>query len=122
MPLFKPKSKNLVPAAAQLSERLPRTLRRHRFMKAWMAFTGEDPLQLVRIREQFFGYADMRDGFMRLIVIEGDFEREFFPMANALLEQGSSELWMHSATRFVFARSSSSPRTKSHLEEPDQMQ
>jgi FkbM family methyltransferase len=82
------KAKTLIPTAAQLFERLPRTLRRHRLMKAWMALTGEDPLQLVRIRGQFFGYADMRDGFLRLIVIDGDFEQEFFAMADALLSNG----------------------------------
>jgi len=80
--------KTLLPTAAQLFERLPRTLRRHRLMKAWMTLTGENPLQLVRIRDRSFGYADMSDGFMRLIVIEGDFEREFFAMADALLANG----------------------------------
>jgi len=69
-------------------ERLPRPLRRHRLMKAWMAITGENPLQLVRIRGQYFGYADMSDGFLRLIVIDGDFEREFFGVADALLSEG----------------------------------
>jgi FkbM family methyltransferase len=82
------KSNRLIPTAAQLFERLPRTLRRHRLMKAWMALTGEDPLQLVRIRDRVFGYADMNDGFLRLIVIDGDFEREFFAVADALLGSG----------------------------------
>jgi FkbM family methyltransferase len=77
-----------LPTAAQLFERLPRTLRRHRLMKAWMALTGENPLQLVRIRDHSFGYADMRDGFLRLIVIDGDFERDFFAMADAFLSKG----------------------------------
>ncbi len=57
-------------------------------MKTWMALTGENPVQLVRIRDQSFGYADMSDGFLRLIVIDGDFEREFFTLADALLENG----------------------------------
>ena len=83
-----PKSKNLIPTAAQLFERLPRTLRRHRLMKAWMTLTREDPRQLVRIRDQSFGYADMSDGFLRLIVIEGDFEREFFAIADECLGNG----------------------------------
>jgi FkbM family methyltransferase len=82
------KSNCLIPTAAQLFERLPRTLRRHRLMKAWMALTGEDPLQLVRIRDGFFGYADMNDGFLRLIVIDGNFEREFFALADSLLSSG----------------------------------
>ena len=79
---------SFVPTAAQIFERLPRTLRRHRLMKAWMALTGESPLQLVRIRDRHFGYADMSDGFLRLIVIDGDFEREFFALADALLDRG----------------------------------
>jgi FkbM family methyltransferase len=57
-------------------------------MKAWMMVTGEDPLQLVRIRDRFFGYADLNDGFLRLIVIDGNFEREFFALADALLGRG----------------------------------
>jgi FkbM family methyltransferase len=57
-------------------------------MKAWMALTGEDPVQLVRIRDQSFGYADMSDGFLRLIVIDGDFEWEFFAIADSLLSSG----------------------------------
>lgn len=77
-----------VPTAAQLFECLPRTLRRHRLMKAWMALTGESPLQLVRIRDQSLGYADMSDGFLRLIVIDGGFECEFFAMADAFLDDG----------------------------------
>ncbi len=82
----------LLPTAAQLFERLPRTLRRHRLMRVWMALTGENPLQLVRIRDQSLGYADMSDGFLRLIVIEGGFEREFFTMADALLKNGGTFL------------------------------
>ncbi|MFZ3308050.1 MAG: FkbM family methyltransferase [Xanthobacteraceae bacterium] len=85
---FSPRGNGLLPTAAQLFERLPRTLRRHRLMKAYMALTGESPLQLVRIRDRHFGYADMSDGFLRLIVIDGDFEREFFALADALLARG----------------------------------
>jgi FkbM family methyltransferase len=81
-------NESMLPTAAQLFERLPRPLRRHRLMKAWMALTRENPLQLVRIRDESFGYADMSDGFLRLIVIDGDFEHEFFAMADALLERG----------------------------------
>lgn len=57
-------------------------------MSAWMRLTGEDPLQLVRIRGSSFGYADLADGFLRLIVIEGNFERDFFQIADALLAEG----------------------------------
>jgi len=80
--------KSVLPTAAQLFERLPRTLRRHKLMRAWMAVTGENPFQLVRIRDQSFGYADMSDGFLRLIVIDGDFERDFFALADAFLADG----------------------------------
>lgn len=79
---------SVLPTASTLFERLPRTLRRHRLMKAWMSITGEEPLQLVRIRDDFFGYADMNDGFLRLIVIDGDFEREFFALADTFLSEG----------------------------------
>ena len=78
----------MLPTAAMLFEKLPRMLRRHRLMTAWMKFTGEDPVQLVRIRDDLFGYADMSDGFLRLIVIEGDFEWEFFALADAFLAEG----------------------------------
>ena len=60
-------------------------LRRHRLMKAWMRLTREDPLQLVRIRDDAFGYADLSDGFLRLIVIDGAFDEDFFRIADALL-------------------------------------
>jgi FkbM family methyltransferase len=53
-----------------------------------MRLTGEPPLQLVRIRDNSFGYADMSDGFLRLIVIEQGFERDFFEIADALLADG----------------------------------
>src|SRR5580704_17621616 len=78
----------MLPKAATLFEKLPRTLRRHRLMTAWMRLTGEDPLQLVRIRDDSFGYADMSDGFLRLIVIDGGFEADFFRLADSLLEPG----------------------------------
>jgi FkbM family methyltransferase len=76
------------PTAAGLFDRLPRYLRRHKLMKVWMGLTGEDPVQLVRIRDDAFGYADMSDGFLRLVVIEGHYEKEFFRVADELLSQG----------------------------------
>ena len=79
-----------LPTAAALTEKLPRPLRRHRLMTAWMRLTGEDPLQLVRIRDGAFGYADMRDGFLRLIPIEGDYDHDFFRIADALLAAGGT--------------------------------
>jgi FkbM family methyltransferase len=63
-------------------------LRRHRLMSGWMRLTGEDPVQLVRIRGDARGFADLSDGFLRLIVIEGDFESDFFRIADALLQGG----------------------------------
>lgn len=57
-----------------------------------MWLTREDPLQLVRIRDDAFGYADLSDGFLRLIVIEGEFETDFFRLADQLLEEGGEFL------------------------------
>jgi FkbM family methyltransferase len=79
-----------LPTAATLVEKLPRVMRRHRLMTTWMRLTGEDPLQLVRIRDDSFGYADMSDGFLRLIVIDGGFESDFFRIADSLLAGGGT--------------------------------
>ena len=57
-------------------------------MRGWMWLTGEATLQLVRIREDTFGYADLSDGFLRLIVIEGQYEKDFFRIGDALLQEG----------------------------------
>ncbi|HXQ16713.1 MAG TPA: FkbM family methyltransferase [Caulobacteraceae bacterium] len=78
----------MLPTAAALTRRLPRPLRRHRLMTTWMRLTGEDPLQLVRIREGAVGYADMSDGFLRLIVIDGGYDDDFFRLADSLLAEG----------------------------------
>lgn len=78
----------LLPTAAALIEKLPRPLRRHRLMTGWMRLTGEDPVQLVRIRDDAFAYADMSDGFLRLIPIDGAYDHDFFRIADALLERG----------------------------------
>lgn len=80
----------MFPTAARVFERLPRYLRRHRLMAAWMKLTGETPLQLVRIRDEHFGYADMSDGFLRLIVIDHGFERDFFDLADRIMAQGGT--------------------------------
>lgn len=82
----------MLPTAATLVEKLPRPLRRHRLMSAWMALTGEAPLQLVRIRDNHFGYADMSDGFLRLIVIDQGYEADFFALADRLFERGGTFL------------------------------
>ena len=57
-------------------------------MTGWMRLTGEDPVQLVRIRDDAFGYADMSDGFLRLIPIEGGYDQDFFRIADQLLSEG----------------------------------
>jgi FkbM family methyltransferase len=61
-------------------------------MTGWMRLTGEDPVQLVRIRDDAFGYADMSDGFLRLIVIDGAYDDDFFRIADALLANGGEFL------------------------------
>jgi FkbM family methyltransferase len=90
-------------------------------MKAWMRLTGEDPLQLVRIRDDAFAYADLRDGFLRLIVIDGDFETDFFRIADALLEAGGEFMDVganHGLLSFGIARRSGG-RVRFHLFEPN---
>lgn len=89
-------------------------------MTAWMRLTGEDPLQLVRIRGDAYGYADMSDGFLRLIVIEGDYEKDFFRIADALLQDGGEFLDVganHGLLSFGLARKF--PRARFHLFEPN---
>jgi FkbM family methyltransferase len=53
-----------------------------------MGMTRENPVQPIRIRDSAFGYADLSDGFIRLIVINGNFETEFFRVADTLLRDG----------------------------------
>lgn len=55
-----------------------------------MTLTGEAPLQLVRIRDEYFGYADMSDGFLRLIVIDQGFEEDFFDLADRIMARGGT--------------------------------
>jgi FkbM family methyltransferase len=111
----------VIPTAAALFERLPRALRRHRLMTAWIQMTGESPLQLVRIRDQSFGYADLTDGFLRLIVIDGDFEKEFFYLADAFLASGGAFLDVganHGLLSFGLAHRHAAT-TQFHLFEPN---
>ncbi len=61
-------------------------------MTGWMKLTGEPALQLVRIRDDIFGYADMRDKFLRLIVIDQGFEKDFFTIADAIFSEGGTFL------------------------------
>ena len=111
----------MIPTAAGLFEKVPRILRRHSLMKAWMRLTREDPLQLVHIRDNARGYADMSDGFLRLIVIEGDYEKDFFRIADALLEEGGEFLDVganHGLLSFGLARKLDQ-RVRFHLFEPN---
>lgn len=86
-----------------------------------MWLTREDPLQLVRIRDQAFAYADLTDGFLRLIVIEGEFEKDFFRIGDALL-QGGGEFFdvgaNHGLLSFGMARRFDDP-VHFHLFEPN---
>ena len=89
-------------------------------MTAWMRFTGEDPLQLVRIRGDAHGYADMSDGFLRLIVIEGDYEKDFFRIADALLQDGGEFLDVGANHGLLsFGLAPKFPRVRFHLFEPN---
>jgi FkbM family methyltransferase len=78
----------MLPTAAQVVEKLPRFFRRHKVMTGWMKLTGESPVQLVRIRDNYFGYADLSDGFLRMIIIDQGFEADFFAIADAILAGG----------------------------------
>jgi hypothetical protein len=78
----------MIPTAAALFAKLPRFLRRHRLMTAWMSLTGEDPVQLVRIRDASLAYADLSDGFMRLLVINYPPFPDFFHIADLLSHDG----------------------------------
>jgi FkbM family methyltransferase len=50
-----------------------------------MRITLEDPIQLIRVLDRVQGYADLREGMLRLIVIDDEFEREFFDLARRVL-------------------------------------
>ena len=82
------KGTTMIPTASQVVEKLPRFFRRHKLMTGWMRLTGENPVQLVRIRDDYFGYADLSDGFLRLIVIDRGLEADFFTIADAILASG----------------------------------
>ena len=90
-------------------------------MTWWMRLTAEDSLQLVRIRDDAFGYADLSDGFLRLIVIEGNYESDFFRIADALLQHGGEFLDVganHGLLSFGLAQKFGE-RVKFHLFEPN---
>lgn len=81
-----------LPTASSITDKLPRFLRRHKLMTCWMALTGEDPVQPVRIRDDIFALADMSDGFLRLIVIDKQYDEDFFALGDALLAGGGTFL------------------------------
>lgn len=90
-------------------------------MKGWIRLTGEDPVQLVHIRDDARGYADLSDGFLRLIVIDGDYEKDFFRVADALLQEGGEFLDVganHGLLSFGLARKHHD-RVRFHLFEPN---
>jgi len=121
LPELKQMRASILPTAAGVFDRLPRYLRRHKLMKAWMRLTGEDPLQLVRIRDDAFGYADMSDGFLRLIVIDGEYDKDFFRVADALLREGGEFLDVganHGLLSFGLAKKLQD-RVRFHLFEPN---
>jgi len=110
-----------LPTAAQLFTSLPRPLRRHRLMRAWMAMTRESPLQLVRLREGAYGYTDLSDGFQRLIVVEGGFDHHLLGMADRFLAEGGVFLDVganHGLVSFGLAARHSG-RVEFHLFEPN---
>ena len=90
-------------------------------MTWWMRLTGEDSLQLVRIRDDAMGYADLSDGFLRLIVIDGNYEIDFFRIADAMLQNGGEFLDVganHGLLSFGLARKFGK-RIRFHLFEPN---
>lgn len=103
--------------AAGLFETLPRMLRLHRRLKAWMQIKGEDTLQLVRMRGD--GRTDMSDGFLRLIMIEGDYEKDFFRIAGALLLDAGEFLDVgRESQTSELSVGAKFPRMRFHLFEP----
>jgi hypothetical protein len=90
-------------------------------MKAWIRLTGEDPLQLVRIRGVSFSYADPSDGFLWLIVIDGEYDKDFFRVADGLLREGGEFLDVganHGLLSFGLAKKLQD-RVRFHLFEPN---
>jgi FkbM family methyltransferase len=115
-------STKLLPSAAQLFAGLPRFFRRHRLIRAYLWLTREDPVQLVRIRNAAWAYVDLRDGFQRLIVIDGHFEADFFRIADALMANGGDFLDVGAnfgLLSFGLLGSARSP-IRTHLFEPNQ--
>lgn len=110
-----------LPATGKTFIRLPRFLRRHRLMTAWMRLTGEDPIQLVHIRDGAWGYADLSDGFLRLIVVDGGFEAHLLGLADRFLEGGGVFLDVganHGLVSFGLA-ARHGERVEFHLFEPN---
>ncbi|MFM7165552.1 MAG: hypothetical protein ACKO3T_09920, partial [Planctomycetaceae bacterium] len=62
-------------------------------MLGWIRLTGEDPVQLVEVLPGVRGYADLREGMLRLIVIDGQFERDFFDWRKCCRRAERSLMW-----------------------------
>jgi FkbM family methyltransferase len=77
---------------AKLFSLLPRMLRRHKLMSGWIALTRQDPVQQVLVNGNHPVYVDLSDGFMRLIIIDGGYDQEFFRVAEPFLREGGDFL------------------------------
>ncbi len=78
--------------ASNLVPRIPKFLRRHRLIQGLLRIPGQTPLQLVRFHNGHRAYADLRDGFMRLILIDGGYDPDFFRIASPFLKVGGHYL------------------------------
>lgn len=89
-------------------------------MTTWLKLTGEDPIQLVRLRSNAEGYADLREGFLRLIVIEKEFENDFFRIADFFLHEGGHYLDVGANYGLTaLGAAAANPRIVAHLFEPN---
>lgn len=115
------RGEKLFPTAARLFAWLPRFLRRHRLMLGWIRLTGEDPVQLVEVLPGVHGYADLREGMLRLIVIDGEFERDFFRLAEVLLPRGGTffDVGANFGLISVGLAGAVAPRAALHVFEPN---
>ncbi len=77
---------------SQIVPRLPRFLRRHRAITFWLSLTGERPVQLVRFFEEHRALLDLRDGFNRLVLIDGSYDNELLQIAKPFLTSGGHYL------------------------------
>ena len=90
-------------------------------MNAWMRITRENPIQLVPVRENTLAFADLREGFLRLIVIEGRYEPDFFRIGDYFLRDGGHFFDVganHGLLSFGLAAHASQP-VQFHMFEPN---